>query len=588
MARTLARLLLCATLTVAAACSDAPASSAPAADGGSLLADGGSGQDGGVASACAALGLPALAFSTAASGTHRGDVAGDFTVPLVDGSSWQLSAQWLGCETYLFLPDGLRVAGATSPSLWESPADLADLAELVDRSPRNAHYFFVSTRANDADADTAARALQGRVDGLVATMDGADGEHWRTHLHVVSQRAARLGGWLTTMFSKAGALGFGIDRAQRLRSVGSLADVSRIDAQLQAMGVWPWKANLAYAAFEAASYEAAALREAALAADGATVVPLWRGEVVAGTAEVDAALPAAVALAAFDTLTVEVTLGCPDPEKVELGNCGAWDYLARLSLVEPVADGGVPDGGVPDGGVPDAGVSDGGAPPPAPATELARFITSYHRETRWVVDATPWLARLRAGGPRRFRLELAPPWNPQPTVTTVSLRLSARGKGYRPAQVVPLFAGGDFTSHYNDGRLPITVPIPASVKRVELWALITGHGSGTRQCAEFCNHQHEFAVNGTAFRQQFAVAGTTDGCMEEVARGLTPNQAGTWWFGRGGWCPGQQVEPWVVDVSAQARPGTSATITYRGLLGGQPPPDGAGNIELNSALVLYE
>ena len=50
--------------------------------------------------------------------------------------------------------------------------------------------------------------------------------------------------------------------------------------------------------------------------------------------------------------------------------------------------------------------------------------------------------------------------------------------------------------------------------------------------------------------------GKNDGCIAEDARGMVPNQSGTWWLGRGGWCPGEQVEPWIVDVTADAKPGT--------------------------------
>jgi hypothetical protein len=69
---------------------------------------------------------------------------------------------------------------------------------------------------------------------------------------------------------------------------------------------------------------------------------------------------------------------------------------------------------------------------------------------------------------------------------------------------------------------------------------------------------------------------------------MTPNQWGTWWFGRGGWCPGQAVKPYQVDVTDDVEPGTSASVSYRGLYNGQDPPDGSGNILLNAWWVVYE
>ena len=70
---------------------------------------------------------------------------------------------------------------------------------------------------------------------------------------------------------------------------------------------------------------------------------------------------------------------------------------------------------------------------------------------------------------------------------------------------------------------------------------------------------------------------------------MVPNQGGTWWFGRGGWCPGQQVEPDVIDVTDAVTPGTTVTVNYQAMLNGSMTiPDGSGNIVLSSYLVVYE
>ena len=42
-----------------------------------------------------------------------------------------------------------------------------------------------------------------------------------------------------------------------------------------------------------------------------------------------------------------------------------------------------------------------------------------------------------------------------------------------------------------------------------------------------------------------------------------PNQYGTWWYGRGGWCPGKQVPVDLHDVTALVTPGQEARIAYR-------------------------
>jgi hypothetical protein len=251
---------------------------------------------------------------------------------------------------------------------------------------------------------------------------------------------------------------------------------------------------------------------------------------------------------------------CPDPDKIEFGNCGAWDYLAYLFVKDEAGNN----------------------------IELARFITSYHRETRWLVDVSPMLVHLKKGGLRTFRWEFAPPWNTQPTATKLSLRLSNKNKGYSPSEATFLFPGGTFNSMYNVAHTPITVPIPVDATHVELVAIITGHGAETGQCSEFCNHQHVFKVNGVEHKKDHLEAGTSNKCMEHIENGMVPNQGGTWWFGRGGWCPGEQVTPWVVDVTAEVTPGQDATIEYEGLYKNLQPPDSAGNIAMVSYLVVYK
>jgi hypothetical protein len=501
-------------------------------------------------SLCDDLGLPEVPFATGATGMQRGDLAAGFTVGLVGGGTFDLLAQWTGCETHVFIPDTLVTSELDATSLWAH-----DLDALIATSPRNVHYFFVSRKNDDGAAATSTAAMRQRIDDLLATLPAADASHWQAHLHVVAGRAATLGNWLAPVLAGHGASGFAIDRRQRVRDVGLLADVTRFSSALQNAGHWPWKRNLAYAAHEARWFNGEAARAAQLAPNP-TVVPLWQGVSVNDAVDVDAMLPSAAEMAAFDTLEVEVALACPDPAAPELSSCGEWDYIATLSVTTP-----------------------------AGAREVARFLTAYGRETRWVVDATHVLPLFAAGGSHHFRWQLS---QAQPTVTAVALRFASRGKGRRPTAATFLWNGGTFDAAYNTGRSPVVVPIPASAKRVELVAIITGHGNGTNQCAEFCDHQHEFTVDSAMHVASFPAAGAQDGCIAEASDGMIPNQGGTWWFGRGGWCPGQQVEPWVVDVTAAVTPGASATVTYRGLFNGVTPPNGSGSIVLASWLVVWE
>src|SRR5690606_27607985 len=108
--------------------------------------------------------------------------------------------------------------------------------------------------------------------------------------------------------------------------------------------------------------------------------------------------------------------------------------------------------------------------------EISRFITTYHREGRYVDVATPMLVYLRYGGVRQIRFEVSPPWNPQAYLTQMDFRFSNENVGHKPTEATFLYGGGTFDSTYNDDRLPIDVAIPAGAKKVELWAIVTGHG----------------------------------------------------------------------------------------------------------------
>ena len=77
-------------------------------------------------------------------------------------------------------------------------------------------------------------------------------------------------------------------------------------------------------------------------------------------------------------------------------------------------------------------------------------------------------------------------------------------------------------------------------------------------------------------------------CLEQIPAGAVPNQSGTWWTGRGGWCPGMQVDPFVVDVTAEVTAGQNATVSYRGLYNGGDIPGNSGNIHMSSYLVVYK
>ncbi len=505
---------------------------------------------------CEVLELEERAFdATEPEKWQRHQPAGDFSLDLRDGSTWTLSEHWTGCDTYVFVPHYFDISDLNGDSWWTT-----GVADLLERSPRNVHYFFVIAGLSSGDAEEYGEAMDTEIDLALADLDDEDVDWWAERLHVVDGPSLATEGIVREMFKDSiGIYGFGIDRYQKIRTLGSFAAVEAYSSTLSNQGYWPWETRLYSVAGEPVYWNFEVEREDRLAAIETTVVRVVSpDEVQAQYVDAEVEIPD---VSGFDSLEIDIRIECPERSKQEVGNCGDWDYLANAWLWDETTESWL---------------------------EMARFITTYHRESRWVVDATHTLAWLGdGGGTRTMRFSWAPSWNTQPSYITFDLRFSNQGKGIRPSEVVPLWSGGSFGSSYNEDRPPAEVEIPADAAKVELRAITTGHGMDTNNCAEFCAHSHHFTVGGTTWDQEFPAVSQEDGCSTTVDSGTVPNQAGTWWFGRGGWCPGRRVDPFVVDVTADLSPGDTATFAYEAKMNGQEPKDGMGNIELRSWAVIY-
>jgi hypothetical protein len=78
----------------------------------------------------------------------------------------------------------------------------------------------------------------------------------------------------------------------------------------------------------------------------------------------------------------------------------------------------------------------------------------------------------------------------------------------------------------------------------------------------------------------------------QVREGGVPNEHGTWQYGRNGWCDGQNVRPWLADVSADLHApgaGKENVVEYVGLFeGSEPDPkDTPGYIMMQSGIAFY-
>jgi hypothetical protein len=498
---------------------------------------------------CELLGLSERPFTEAVDDPSLFAVAADVTVATTEGD-WCLSENWTGCDVYMFIQDVPRQTEGWPVPLWDR-----DVLDLIAASPRNVHYFFVSTERAPEAREAALAGLQEKVEQALTSLGDESRAWWQDRIHYIPTPIDFLHGWLGSIMLSPG-WGAAVDRFQRVRYIGSYADYRRFDAS----SGW-FAPNLSMAANEAVYYNFEAEREERLDAQDAVVISLFDGQVlsdpdragVRGYAE--ALLPDAAAMAGFDTLELDLRLSCEG--RGEYGTCPAWDYIVHLYLCDE-------------------------ADPDTCDVEIGRWITTYHREGRWVHDISSLLPLLGDGGTRRFAF-----YTQQPYEVTLSLRLSNGGRDTRPAGAIYLFSGGSFNAAYNDAYSPVTLSIPSDAAKVELATVITGHGGADPgNCAEFCSTTHHFFVNGIENVRAFPEAGDSDDCMTKTSEGTVPNQYGTWWYGRSGWCPGKEVPMVTIDVTDQVALGGDNVFEYQGFYLDAPYPSGGASIVMTSWVVI--
>lgn len=478
---------------------------------------------------CAALGLPTAAWVDGGVGWAPDDLAGDIVTSTTRGP-FVLSEVRQGCEQVLVLPDVMAQEGV---AMW-SEAAAATLAEALP-----AHTLL----------------LVGALDGDPAFV--AEAEAWLAaaglgdRAWVIDEPLTGVEGWLGEAM-RTSPFGFGVDRQQRVRYVGSFAHVEDYNA---AIG-W-WDGRLEMAAHEVLYWDFTYDQQARLDAQVADVVPLWSGEVLedpgwAGErGTVTVTLPDD--LSGYDTLEADLHLGCGGVG--EVGYCPAWDYLVHLYLC-----------------------TDGET---TCSTEFGRWITTYHREGRWVHDLTPLLPLLE-GGETTFQF-----YTQQPYEVSLSLRLLDTTVE-RPVAAVPLFQGGELVAGFNE-RASLPIDVPATASRVELATVISGHGQvGLLTCAEFCEIEHRFFFDDELVEIVYPNAGTERGCEDDVVNGTVPNQYGTWWFGRNGWCPGKEVPVERRDVTSLVTPGGTVNVDFEALRNGVEIDLAGARVDMESWLVFYE
>jgi peptide-N-glycosidase F-like protein len=501
-------------------------------------------------------GVARLEFTDAPSDKSLRAMAADFTVATTEGS-WNLSENWSGCDSYLLIQDLPKQNNSEfGYDYWDIDSDVTD---LFANTPLNVHYFFMSTLADEADRLDALDSFRALADTAMGSLPAEDQAALEGRVHYVTERAAEIGGWVGQIMISPG-WGAAVDRLQKIRYIGSYADHAHYNSALP----WPFGPNVAMAANEVIYYNFEAVREDRLNSQDATVLQMWENIPVADEPDdedhhFDVTFPDASTMAGFDSMEFDLTLNCGGVG--EFTECPAWDYNVYLLMCDD-------------------------SDPTVCDYEVGHWITSYHREGRWVHDVSGILPIFAAGGDKRFKISISDPW-----YVTLSIRLFNQDKDPAPAETIDLFHGDHhFGPDYNANYTPMTINIPADAVKVEIASAITGHGmQSPGNCAEFCNTDHHFYVNGTDNVIDFGdTIGDQYGCMAQIADGTVPNQYGTWWYGRGGWCPGKHVDLTMTDITEQVDVGQDNTFDYDGFYLGAdyPTVDGWQYIRMASWVVV--
>ena len=507
-------------------------------------------------------------------GIMFGDVAGDFTVTELDGSSWSFRENFTGCESYVFVsyfpPDLDAPIGigrvTTGGSIFASPVD-----EVVENTPLNSHFFFISDETN---ADTRRRRMdlvRGRLEEAIAARPEAERDaQWR-RFHLVTDQASQIEGsvgaflrdylsWRHTpaSFVDLGDRGsapspapyfFGIDRFQRWDAGGSPA---------QFVGGSP---HLRMASYLPLFYEQKS--DVADQAEAPATERVLLDQPVTDRIFVETVqLPDAETMAGFDTMAFDVMVNCKERNVFA---CSEWDRIARISVCETEAC--------------------------ERHQEVVRWITPYWRrgDRRWIMDASALLGLVGDGGPQTFRIEMGPGWERKTERSVrIALRLSNEGKDERAVGAVRIAGGGTFDASYNE-REPVPFEVPADATRVELVSILSGHGQdATTNCAEWCDHRHRYTINDQALpvvRSRPGI-GSIDGCATAAADGASPGQFGNWAPQRAYWCPGVPVEHIRQDITQLVTLGAENQFDYTATLGANGAP-GGGNISSSVYVVWY-
>ncbi len=489
------------------------------------------------------------------------------------GAEYDFRNNWDGNNSYIFIH--YHSAVANSSALWNSNTKI----DFINNSPDNVHYFFLSEGNNP---EQMAIDMKADFDEVLQNLTEEEWIHWNSHLHFIPQRVSTINNWISEILP--GKVAFAIDRFQQIRQIGYLGNPSSFTGT-----------HLSYIAHEAHyfNYEFENIYEPNREYDEITIFDreIYTGG-WASTITQLVEFPTNEELNNYSGLSVDLLRGCPDSN----GNysdqgCDDYDRIAHLYLCDGICYDEIEYSWITEQGICEqSGFSwinescistqyfgnesqtsceelNYGWNYNSECYEIARWITPFDRQPHHLTDITPFLANTRPGGVKMIKYQESGWPN---SLLTLKLRLYSEEAESTPQSFIPIWNGTvQFNPNYGDNRPATQFEVPENATKVEFVSYITGHGWGSNgcfNCSEFCNSNHIFSINGGEyeFSKDHPEASANNHCMsiEMISQGTIPNQYGTWGYGRAGWCPGLDVEPFITDLTNHVYIGASNIIDY--------------------------
>jgi len=243
-------------------------------------------------------------------------------------------------------------------------------------------------------------------------------------------------------------------------------------------------------------------------------------------------------------ILLHYTIGCPEAPN----DCDPWDRLGWVQVLKETGDGGGGRGVEP--------------------FEIARIITPYDitggsrpDSCTWVLDVSDYESLLHGEVTLRSYIESWIGGNNGWLVTIDFAFIEGLAPTLlEPVRVVNLWSNyhavyGDPGQPIDDHLQPVAVDVGPEVESAKVRVITTGHGQGnTDNCAEFCPKEHSILAGADAYAHTL--------WRSDCSQNTCSPQGGTWYLQRAGWCPGDKVDPWDIDVTASVTPGGEATFDY--------------------------